>query len=51
MNIWDVATIAGIARIALGLLLLGLLAIWLNRRDGARPQRARADTRSRHDSR
>ena len=51
MNVWDVATITGVVRIAFGLLVLGLLVIWLRRHDRVRPQRARAQTRSRHDSR
>ena len=51
MNVWDVATIVGVARVALGFLVLGLLVIWLERHDRGRPQRVRSDTRSRHDSR
>ena len=51
MNVWDIATIAGFARIAFGLLVVGLLVIWLAHRERRHPERVRAHTRSGHDSR
>ena len=47
MNVWDIASLAGIARIAFGVLVLGLVVLWSSRHHRARPVRLRV--RNRHD--
>lgn len=47
MNVWDLATVVGLARIAVGLIVIGLLVVWMSRHH--RPQPIRLTARKRHD--
>ena len=47
MNIWDLATVAGVARIAVGLIVIGLLVVWTSRH--RQPHPVRVHDRKRHD--
>ena len=47
MNIWDLATVVGVARIAIGLIVIGLLVMWTSRHHQPHPVRVHA--RNSHD--
>lgn len=51
MNVWDVASLAGIIRIAVGLLLIAGIAWWSVRRKRIRAPRSPSQSRSSHDHR
>ena len=47
MNVWDLATVVGIARIAAGLIVIGVFVVWASRHHKQQPIRLPA--RKRHD--
>ena len=47
MNVWDLATVVGLVRIAVGLIVIGLLVVWTNRHH--QPEPIRLPARKRHD--
>lgn len=49
MNVWDAASLTGIIRIAIGLLVIGSLAWWSVHRKRIRAPRPPSQPRSRHD--
>lgn len=51
MNIWDIANLAGMSRIALGITVIGLIVVWSRRHHHQRPQQVRIPTRTHRDHR